>query len=486
MLSNSIEDNTTSIDFLADKVQNLLGKTILIDSRHKKTDDFDETSAEKLIEIDQKSLPRCSKIDTKILDFNENPISSDIDENVLFHTIYDYIINNNEFEDLTEYHSIAFKQTRDKKPRTLNRKESRNEIMSRRNLSNAILSMNRNLLKDQTEHLRKLNEELIRMEKYLYNFRRKKVNFVCDNYSAVSNRRHQHDCCGHGNDVVNKIGSKFRHQNHLEFISSNVNHSKLPILKNQKFNQRRNGATDKHSLLKTSIKMIRYIDDLLKNYEMDSKYSKSDLTFNEIPDDSVKIHSENIESRKKDEKIDDLRPKFIAWYLSFENTNHQKNYRIFEPDFINLQENFNRKCGKIKSRSMIRVLRIKDNVRFRIETADQRKQEIVQVYLHDKANEMNSIRKTSKKTSNIPEESRRFPPTRPLSPVTRRVFTHRQMRKQTEKLCKKLSDSKVEKENREEEAKRRRMMANIFKQKLKDNAIRGRLNWPITSQTIST
>ena len=138
----------------------------------------------------------------------------------------------------------------------------------------------------------------------------------------------------------------------------------------------------------------------------------------------------------------------------------------------------------------MRIRRIKDNIELRVKTAEQRREEITQTYLmkeklenEQKCKCSNKSPKQAKRTSSSKDNN--IP--RPLSFTTRNVFTHREMRAQTEKVYSKLPEVKAQKVNvkREDDAKRRRMMANIFKQRLKENAIRGKLNWPITSQAIT-
>lgn len=155
-----------------------------------------------------------------------------------------------------------------------------------------------------------------------------------------------------------------------------------------------------------------------------------------------------------------------------------------------LQDAFDLNCHQIKLRSSMRIQKIKDNAELRMKTAEQRRDEIAQTFFMkskiqtDQRN--NKVLKGNLKTRKCdPDHNGDYP--RPLSFTTRNVFTHREMRAQTEKIYRKLPEVRAQRVNvkREDDAKRRRMMANIFKQRLKENAIRGKLNWPITSQAIT-
>ena len=205
-----------------------------------------------------------------------------------------------------------------------------------------------------------------------------------------------------------------------------------------------------------------------------------------------------------------------------------------------LQDAFDRNMSQFKLRSLMRVRKIKDNEELRIQTADQRKEEITQTYLmrrkiesdhrsrqnryHYHHHQNNNNKPSNKESPRInqhfyEDNNNNSKPTtmtkkkvmtfnceyccnqfnkcphfyhhqqsRPLPLMTRRVFTHREMRAQTEKVYRKLPEVKAQTvtAKREDDARRRKLMADIFKQRLKENAIRGKLNWPITSQAINS
>lgn len=174
------------------------------------------------------------------------------------------------------------------------------------------------------------------------------------------------------------------------------------------------------------------------------------------------------------------------------NSNYQKKsgVLVFPTGSSTLQDAFERNCVKFKIRSLLRVRKIKDNELMRVETAEQRGQLIAQSFLMKKKLEEQQKQMGSSAQVKRPKLvhdtncKQKFP--RPIPIISRRVFTHREMRAQTEKVYRKLPEVRHQDilNQREDDAKRRRIMADMFKQRLKENAIRGKLNWPITSQAI--
>lgn len=223
--------------------------------------------------------------------------------------------------------------------------------------------------------------------------------------------------------------------------------------------------------------------------------SSSNKNINKSVQTSILIENSINESQPKQTLSEIKKPTSWFFDLSQQNTNKTSNsFKSFNSkgklSTPNLQDAFDRNCNKIKLRSSMRIRRIKDNIELRVKTAEQRREEITQTYLmkeklenEQKCKCANKSPKQAKRTSSSKDNN--IP--RPLSFTTRNVFTHREMRAQTEKVYSKLPEVKAQKVNvkREDDAKRRRMMANIFKQRLKENAIRGKLNWPITSQAIT-
>ena len=149
---------------------------------------------------------------------------------------------------------------------------------------------------------------------------------------------------------------------------------------------------------------------------------------------------------------------------------------------LTIQEAFKQKCSGFRQRSAARVGRIRASAERRIETADQRRTAIAQSYAQQ--NEQRQRQAPLVKPTVI----------RTIPFVGSKKFdrhasglTHREMRAQTEKIYKRLPEVKAADKwaKKEDEARRRRVMADIFKQRLKENAIRGKLNWPITTLAIT-
>lgn len=187
-----------------------------------------------------------------------------------------------------------------------------------------------------------------------------------------------------------------------------------------------------------------------------------------------------------------------------------------------LAEAFERNCYHLKARSEMRAQRIKDNEELRRRTADSRQAEIIQTYMTEKKVQsaqpqshrqqpsaaatngtghkvVTTLKGNSSKTIGAAPKPKgnntntattnheSVFPNRPLQLITRRVVADKEMRQRTEKVYRKLPEVKAKcvTARREEDARRRRLMLNIFKQRLKENAIQGRLNWPITQHAIT-
>ncbi|OTF82300.1 hypothetical protein BLA29_004278 [Euroglyphus maynei] len=432
LINNNCNDSHDSIDWLSNRVQNLLEKTLICQKSNQSTliDNRD-------VSIQQQQQKQA---DLDIVSSSTNNIRMPLESNImLINTNNDrnpeMTFNYDQFDDLTEYYPIE-KFHQNIASITIRENESNGHLSD-------IISFHKNFLNSQINHLKRLSYDLIRIERYLL----KSSEFNHGN-STTQSKCH---CCNHGNHVE-RIISNVRRKDHSLF------HENLDTVV-------KSGNLDKQTkILQHSISMIvnRQINKDMTNDNDDLVDKSVQTSFNA-----------NVEQTSNDSNH-----RSLSWFLHF--VDDDEHYRIFDAQSFNLSEIFEQKQGRFIHRSLMRSLRIKDNCRLRIETTDQRKDEIVQVFLLTKRCHENDER--SKRKSATSGNSR------PLSPITRRVFTHQQMRKQTEKLYRKLPESKNRRNDggrRQDEAKKRRMMAEIFKQKLKDNAVRGRLNWPITSQAIS-
>lgn len=165
----------------------------------------------------------------------------------------------------------------------------------------------------------------------------------------------------------------------------------------------------------------------------------------------------------------------------------QSNNRHSSSSGSSLHDAFHRSCRRFERQSQLRLERIKINTHLRIATADQRRREIEKVSQASQKKETLNNSRRSNKAATSKQQTRQSRP-RPLSPATRPVLTHREMRERTERIYRKLPEvkAKIVDTQREDEARTRRMMAEVFKQKLKEAAVRGRVNFPITKLAINT
>lgn len=489
-VDNTNNKDDPSFDLLADRVKFLLGQTNKFENTKTTTTKHDLIilSAEsKQCFSNENNLNYFNKSQSSITTIHKENVFTEAEQinsdcNVLT-SITELIMDNRDYDDLTEYYPIE-KQILS--PVYYPKKYSpfKDKFKTDNNKSNIsdykltdIILFHTELLNTQMDHLKRLSEDILRIEKYLLlkssqtmknNDPTKLIDFWekknRPNNKELEEKHYQNrlNCgiCCHSNRNISNINQRRFNQYHepFELLSKK-------ILNNYYFKNK----NKQNQILQTSMKMVQKIDHLLNCYETN------------VIDKSVQtsqIINDNVNKSNKNE-VTDGKLNAISWYLNFDcdYLNENQQYRI-EPNGTNLPDLFERKCKAFKERSLIRTIRIKDNAKLRIETANQRKDEIVQVFLLQKMCQKDQKDNKTKRKTNI---------ARPLSPITRRVFTHREMRMQTEKIYQKLPEVKARVNNgkREDEAKRRRMMADIFKQKLKNNAVRGKLNWPITSQAIS-
>ena len=477
--SSNCNDSHDSIDWLSNRVQNLLEKTLACQKsnqlrpisnrdvsnerkqQQQQTDSDIILSTKKINETESRILVESNvmMLNTSRNCNSENSLTSNI------------TLNCDEFDDLTEYYPIQkFHRNHNRNAPPISIQKNEKSITENCHLSD-IISFHKNFLNSQINHLKRLSNDLIRIEKSIGKSQNSFINYRNNKYNEKSLSKCH---CNHGNNVE-KISNQ--HRKTHSFISYEKQcYDNLDTAKYSKHEKQT-------KILQTSISMMQKINQQINedmndgvnddDDDVTNKSVQTSFVFNAIVERS---NGDQFQCSNDDDGECLNINRSLSWFLQFVD---EENYRIFDAQSFNLSEIFEQNQRKFKHRSLMRALRIKDNDRLRIETADQRKDEIVQVFLLAKScypNDKCSKRKSASSNS------------RPLSPITRRVFTHQQMRKQTEKVYKKLPEFKNrQKDGRhEDEAKKRRMMAEIFKQKLKDNAVRGRLNWPITSQAIST
>lgn len=496
-LNNTDNNNDeSSYDLLADRVRCLLGQTNKVENTKTTTTKHDliilSSESKQCFSNENyfnKSQSSITTIHKENVFTDGEQINSDCN---LLTSITELIMDNKDYDDLTEYYPIEKRNPSPVFycPKKYSPFKNKFQIKTNNDNSNIsdykltdIILFHTELLNNQMDHLKRISEDILRIEKYLLlkssqkrnnnnnNPTEKLIDFWSEknrpNNKNLEEKHYQNsrlNCCGiccHSNRDISNINQRRLNQYYEPFELVSKKLLDNYYLKNK---------NKQNQILQTSMRMVQKIDQLLNSYEID------------VIDRSVQtsqIINDNVNKSDKNE-VTDGKLNAISWYLNFDcdYLNDNQQYRI-EPNGTNLPDLFERKCQAFKERSLIRTIRIRDNAKLRIETANQRKEEIVQVFLLQKMCQKDQKQDKTKRTTNIT--------TRPLSPITRRVFTHREMRMQTEKLYQKLPEVKARVNNgkREDDAKRRRMMADIFKTKLKNNAVRGKLNWPITSQAIS-
>jgi hypothetical protein len=178
----------------------------------------------------------------------------------------------------------------------------------------------------------------------------------------------------------------------------------------------------------------------------------------------------------------------ISWFIPINSCRKNNKYmnsisgvrrRQYSKDYIKqtstpltLQEAFNRNCNYMRTQSEFRIHCINAIADMRKRTAEERLKELTKSYLIQKQND--KLMKTNY--------------TQPVFRTTiRRVFTHQEMRAQTEKIYANLPEVRAlrEKKKKEEKERSQRLMAQIYKYRLKDNALKGKVSWKITQSCLS-
>jgi hypothetical protein len=134
-------------------------------------------------------------------------------------------------------------------------------------------------------------------------------------------------------------------------------------------------------------------------------------------------------------------------------------------DSLSLQEAFRLKCALIARRSERRVNEIHVKATVRERTAQERYAEAAEIY--SKWEEGRVV------ACSVPKQAIHVP--------RKRVFTQREMRLQTQRIYGSLPEvkEKRQRQKREEQEKTHRLMASIYTNRLKQNALKGRVTWPL-------
>ena len=204
-------------------------------------------------------------------------------------------------------------------------------------------------------------------------------------------------------------------------------------------------------------------------------------------------HHSSANSRQKSRSLSLVRENKepISWFIPIDKKTQNKNIsRIYKSGQnygmktkcteqmsaisspVPLQEAFNRHCIDMRINSQIRVNRINTIADLRKRTADERLIEMAKQFLRQ-------------------QESAKVIRAKVIQPVfkstIKRFFTHEEMRAQTEKVYKTLPEVKAmrERNKQKEREKNQRLLSQIYKYKLKDNALKGRLTWKITQSCLN-
>ena len=181
----------------------------------------------------------------------------------------------------------------------------------------------------------------------------------------------------------------------------------------------------------------------------------------------------------------------VSWFIPIDNKTQNRNISRITKTFgrserqkaktyhlrvsstpLPLQEAFNQNCVEMKTNSQIRVNRINTIAELRKRTADERLIEMAKQFVRQ-------------------QEASKVVKTKVIQPVfkstIKRFFTHEEMRAQTERIYNNLPEVKAmrEKKKLKERQKNQRLLAQIYKYRIKDNALKGRLTWKITQSCLN-
>ena len=162
----------------------------------------------------------------------------------------------------------------------------------------------------------------------------------------------------------------------------------------------------------------------------------------------------------------------VAWMVTFPKSRYDKN---LDEDSLNIQRIFQQKCSKLIERSQKRCEYINTKAMLRKVSAERKL-----------ADDQYAARIQSSVLRNKSPESKPYHPFRPNEVKVKRVFTHREMRHQTEKRYTKLPEvkQKIEQKKTEDFRRLHRIMKDVFTEKVKRETLKGRMHFPITQNFI--
>ena len=168
----------------------------------------------------------------------------------------------------------------------------------------------------------------------------------------------------------------------------------------------------------------------------------------------------------------------LSWFVPFNKysnrfssiTKPKVQYESYQPQ--SLQEAFRINCSIISRRSQLRTKYINLLTEHRKRTAEHRLVAAAKAYQNQR--ELGrQLQLPAMKSSVVYQQ--------------KRIFTHKEMREQTEKIYIRLPEVVAEREKKKREEKERvhRLMAEVYKYTLKNYALKGKINWPITQRCLN-
>ncbi|KAI1280513.1 hypothetical protein HDE_13802 [Halotydeus destructor] len=186
-----------------------------------------------------------------------------------------------------------------------------------------------------------------------------------------------------------------------------------------------------------------------------------------------------------------------AWFIPFDvkrsrranNVSKQKDVHWFDmkgddSDLFNfatvsLQDAFKQRCRHLMRKSQKRAQYIRSRTQVRKMTAERRLNTMLHIYEANRVREeveKARTRRSVQRSVDDYEEPFRL----------RRIFTHKEMREQTERIYRQLPEvvEKAKLKKKAEEEKTNRLMAQIYTHRVKQNTLKGKTDFPITKHMV--
>ena len=261
---------------------------------------------------------------------------------------------------------------------------------------------------------------------------------------------------GLNGDNKSKRKASKEYKNVLEKHKNDKEKYKNALEKHKNALEKHKNALEKHKNDKE-----RYKND-------NEKYKNDNEKYKNQKDKNDKQNVNKIENKKEP----------LSWFVPFNKysnrfssiTNPKVQYESYQPQ--SLQEAFRINCNIISRRSQLRTRYINLLTEHRKRTAEQRLVAAAKAYQNQKQLGR-QVQLPAMKSSVVYQQ--------------KRIFTHKEMREQTEKIYVRLPEVVAEKEKKKREEKERvhRLMAEVYKYTLKNYALKGKINWPITQRCLN-